>query len=525
MASNQQTPQSKPADLPGGDFEGCVAHFGDDPDVDDPEALCAWLEENGKEALADPNANEVLTSLGVEFVSAVDVPAQDSEWLIAKNASDPTGETHRWKTEVPVFVNKSYDDFDDAEASKDEDDGDKQIAFAPVLVPGEADKQGDIIPDHEIEKAAHGYLANHRKVDADHDLFDGKGTPVESWTLKRDMAFTKPDGTESREYPKGTWVMGIKFDDETWSRLKSGELGGLSIYGGAKPLDVAALRNATGVEASEAKSKGTDTDTTKMSNDDTDDDGADDGTDDVTKQLDAGSVSSMLEVFADKVDNGLSADASVKDFVNRLIEDGDVDETQLTGLSVFLDGSNGGGDMGDEADDGGDDTPDMPDENETELEMSNKSDDGGDGDVDATDDTTDADGGGAGLPDDTPEWAKSLSKDVRGSVDEVKSDVDSLRGRVDELETEVKGESLNDRMDDDDFEKRFKSFLGVDDDADTEAVRKAFREQVEDDDEPLSKSFDGIFDEDESTETTTAAKSAGRNAHSNIRMPNAEGDD
>lgn len=530
MASNHET-QSKPADLPGGDFDGCVAHFSDDENVDDPEALCAWLEDRGKEALADPNADELLTSLGVEFVSAVDTPAQSSEWLIAKNAEDPTGENHRWKTEVPVFVEKSYADFDEAETSKD--DGDRQIAFAPVLVPGEADKQGDVIPDHEIEKAAHGYLSNHRKVDADHDLFDGKGTPVESWTLKRDMSFVKPDGNESRTYPKGTWIMGIKFDDETWSRLKSGELSGLSIYGGAKPIDVAALRDDLGIEPTKTKSKGTDeSDTEQMSNENTDDDGTDgdggDGTEDVTKQLDAGTVSTMLEVFGDKVENGLSPDATVKDFVNALIDDGDVDETQLTGLSVFLDGSNGGGEP-DEAD-GGDAMAEAgaPDENEADLEMSNteKSADGGDTDgTDGTDDGASATVS-TDLPDDTPEWAKSLSEGVSKSVESVAEDVDSLRSRVDELETEVKGESLNDRMDDDDFEKRFKEFVGVEEDADTEAVRKAFREQIDaDDDEQLEKSFDGLFDEDGTDDAETTAKSAGRNAHSNIRMPNAESDD
>jgi len=519
MASNHET-QSKPADIPGGDFEGCVRHFADDPSVDDPEALCAWLEENGKEALADPNADELLTSLGVEFVSAVDTPAQSSEWLIAKNAEDPRGDTHRWKSEVPLFVAKSFADLDldDAEASKD--DGDKQIAFAPVLVPGEVDKQGDVIPDHEIEKAAHGYLADHRKVDTDHDLFDGKGTPVESWTLKRDMSFTKPDGNESRTYPKGTWIMGIQFDDDTWSRLKSGELSGLSIYGGAKPIDVAALRDTLGIEPTETKSKGT-SDTEQMSNDDnTDDDG---DTADVTKEVNAESVSSFLETFKGKIDDGLSPDATVEDFVRRLIDDGDVDETSVTGLSVFLDGgSSGDGEGIEDGDDGDDGMPDAPDENEAELEMSNKQKDADGDTADGTDDgSTDADGGV--LPDDTPEWAKSLSEDVTKSVESVRDDVDSIRSRVDDLEAEVKGENLNDRMDDDDFEKRFKEFVGVDEDADTDTVRKALKEQVEKgEDDTLDGSFDGLFD-DEGTDDVS--KSAGRNAHRNIRMADTEGDD
>jgi hypothetical protein len=154
--------------------------------------------------------------------------------------------------------------------------------------------------------------------------------------------------------------------------------------------------------------------------------------------------------------------------------------------------------------------------------MSNKSDGGGD----AVDDGS-TDGGA--LPDDTPEWAKSLSKDIRGSVDDVRDDVDTLSDRVDDLEKKVDDDPLNERMDDDDFEKRFKSVLGLDDDADTDTIRKAFREQVDDSDgdEPLAKSFEGIFDDDEDTtvDTDTTAKSAGRNPSANIRMPNAEGDD
>jgi len=70
-------------------------------------------------------------------------------------------------------------------------------------------------------------------VDTDHDLLDGKGVPIESWTLKEDSTFTLPDGTESREYPKGTWMMGVKFADEPWERIKDGDLSGFSIYGEA----------------------------------------------------------------------------------------------------------------------------------------------------------------------------------------------------------------------------------------------------------------------------------------------------
>jgi len=233
-------------------FDGCVDAMSDEADIDDPETFCGWLDSEGKEALDDPAADEVLTDLSVEYVSAVDEPAQDSEWLIAKNATAPDGNDHRWRSETRLYVAKRQSDT----AKMSDRDTPKKVAFAPVLVPKEADKQGDVIPRPTIETAAHEYLSEYRKVDSDHDLRDGKGTPVESWTLKSDTTFDIPGGGESRTYPKGTWVMGIKFADETWERITSGELSGLSIYGGARPVDVDSI---TAKCARTKMSDGTDT--------------------------------------------------------------------------------------------------------------------------------------------------------------------------------------------------------------------------------------------------------------------------
>lgn len=229
----KQTAGKKFPDYPFDTFDGCVAEMSGKPEIDDAQSFCGWLDSGGKQALQDPDAEEVLTELNVEYVSAVDEPAQDSEWLIAKDATDPDGSKHRWQTETRLYVSKSSKD----DVSADDDEV-KQVAFAPVLVPKEADKQGDVIPKPTIESAAHRYLTEYRKVDSDHDLHEGKGSPVESWTLKSDTAFDIPGKGESRTYPEGTWVMGIKFDDETWGRIQSGELNGLSIYGGAKPVDI-----------------------------------------------------------------------------------------------------------------------------------------------------------------------------------------------------------------------------------------------------------------------------------------------
>lgn len=247
--------QQKPVG-PFEDIEACVRHFEGDEEVDDPEALCGWMEENAGasavqeytpsedevqdlvEAMKEPAASSVLTNLEVTYVSGVGDPAQDSQWVMAKDATDQGAD---WGVTAPLVLAKGHVALADDEGDEQPDEAaqdEEQKAWAPVLIPNETDKQGDVIPPEAIEKAAHGFLAEARNVDTDHDLLEGKGTPIESWTLKEETTFTLPDGSESREYPKGTWMMGVEFIDKAWERVKSGELTGFSIYGEATEHDV-----------------------------------------------------------------------------------------------------------------------------------------------------------------------------------------------------------------------------------------------------------------------------------------------
>lgn len=496
-----QEPTGKP--FPGYDFDtfdGCVAAVGDEPSIEDPEGFCRWLDEEGKEALSDPNADEVLATVGVEFVSAVDEPAQDSEWLIAKDAEGPDGERHRWKSEATLYVRKG--------TSKDDDV--KQVAFAPVLIPKEADKQGDVIPAPAIEDAAHTYLAEYRKVDSDHDLRDGKGTPVESWTLKQDTTFEMPDGGDSRVYPEGTWVMGIKFDDETWKRVTSGELNGLSIYGGAKPVDVDALLGK-GITTDVDDDVEVDKSSENMADEPDPDEPGNDGEEQTSKQeLGADQVSAMLAEFASMVeDGGLSPGATVEDFVRSLIDSGSIDETQVTGLSVFLNGGGGGDEAPDEGDGMGEDEGDEEMSTDDGVELDADGDGGDDGDVDKSDgegDTEDVgksvDGDGGDVFDDAPEWAQAL-----------KSEVDDLREQVEDpprADRMESGDELSDRI--------AKDLTGKDD---PDVARKAIREQVEksDGDDGPSVSYDGITD-GEGADASASDESGGslHSAAANRRM-------
>jgi len=282
------------------DFDGCVAAFGDRDDVEDPEALCRWLEEHGEEALSDPNAEEILTGLTTEFVSSVDQPAQDSEWLIVKDATAPRS---RAKTvERPYVFPRAGDVGTTAKRNvaegridvrSENDDGERQIAYAAVLIPNDVDKQGDVIPPHEVERSAHEYLAEYRKADVDHDLQDGAGVPVESWILKDETTFDLPDGG-TRTYPEGTWIVGMRFDDDEWQRVKRGDLSGFSIYGGASPINVDDLRSA--VESAKSVTK---SDHETMTQSDTDPDGVAAGIDELKRMVKG--VADTVDAFDDRL--------------------------------------------------------------------------------------------------------------------------------------------------------------------------------------------------------------------------------
>ncbi len=225
------------------DHAACVAHFEDVDDVDDPEAACDLVAANPDLAmqydvedggiaqfmaeLENPDADSVLQDLQVTYVSGVEEPAQDSQWIMAKDADAAANAD--WGVTAPLVVRKA-------------DDGEQQKAWAPVLIPNETDKQGDVIPADEIEKAAHRFLAEFRNIDTDHDLLSGRGDPIESWTLKEASTFTLPDGGESREYPAGTWMLGVEFTDQAWQRVKSGDLTGFSIYGEAEEVPTEAFQ-------------------------------------------------------------------------------------------------------------------------------------------------------------------------------------------------------------------------------------------------------------------------------------------
>ncbi len=222
------------------DFDSCVVSMQNEGyDKESAKKICGALqseyEENGKESAKDllekikTHADNIITDLHLKLLSVVENPAQPSDIVLTKDDD----EDKDFKKEVPVLqpTEKTVKENNDDEPVIKLDNSDKQIVYAPAMVPNITDKQGDVIPAHVIEESAHGFIKNDGGVDTDHDLIEGKGQVVESWILKTDREFKLHDSGKTKKYPKGTWMVGVQLKDEAWERVQNGELTGFSIYG------------------------------------------------------------------------------------------------------------------------------------------------------------------------------------------------------------------------------------------------------------------------------------------------------
>ena len=107
-------------------------------------------------------------------------------------------------------------------------DDDRQLAYGEVYLPMIPDSQGDFMTEIEIEKMAHRFMKNQLLygVDTEHDMADNGCVVVESFIAREG----DPD------FIKGAWVAAISVPDEIWPLVKSGELGGFSMYGGGERI-------------------------------------------------------------------------------------------------------------------------------------------------------------------------------------------------------------------------------------------------------------------------------------------------
>ena len=119
-------------------------------------------------------------------------------------------------------------------------DEEKRILISPALIPNKQIFRHDPNTDSDyyvyfsketVRKASELYLKNnnHHKATYQHqDRVSGVLT-VESWIKEGDMDKSKMFGFD---LPNGTWFVKMRIDnDDLWSKIKDGELRGLSIEG------------------------------------------------------------------------------------------------------------------------------------------------------------------------------------------------------------------------------------------------------------------------------------------------------
>lgn len=123
-------------------------------------------------------------------------------------------------------------------ASEKVEKKEERFVLGVVLEPEEVDSQEDIYNEEEIRKAAHGYLEGYRSgnyVGIQHAGVDytSKIFVLESYIAPVDFEIPQPGGTVEK-VKKGTWLMGFRVnDDATWTKVRKGEITGLSIGGSA----------------------------------------------------------------------------------------------------------------------------------------------------------------------------------------------------------------------------------------------------------------------------------------------------
>jgi hypothetical protein len=103
-------------------------------------------------------------------------------------------------------------------------DDELQIVWGEVYAPGYPDSQGDFMTAATVRDMAYGFMRKGAldAIDTQHDQEKNGSYIVESFIAREN------DPT----FIQDAWVIGVKVpDDETWGKIKKGELNGFSIDG------------------------------------------------------------------------------------------------------------------------------------------------------------------------------------------------------------------------------------------------------------------------------------------------------
>ncbi|MEC1652045.1 XkdF-like putative serine protease domain-containing protein [Bacillus vallismortis] len=152
-----------------------------------------------------------LVNAKITHVSYVDKAANQKQFFFMKSEKQPD-----FQKEIKVLT-------------KAEDE--KKLVYGIVYEPDIPDAHGDFMTTAEIEKAAHGFLKDARKIDKQHDFQGGVGEVVESYVAPADFE------VNGENIKKGSWVLVTKASDEVWEQIKKGDITGYSMAGTAETIE------------------------------------------------------------------------------------------------------------------------------------------------------------------------------------------------------------------------------------------------------------------------------------------------
>lgn len=108
----------------------------------------------------------------------------------------------------------------------------ERIVLGVVMEPDEKDTQGDQQTAEEIEKASNWFMEKAQRVmiitDENHDDDDFEVVLLQNFLAPVDMI------VNTEIIKKGTWLQAVRLDEDTWEKVKSGELTGFSVDGSAR---------------------------------------------------------------------------------------------------------------------------------------------------------------------------------------------------------------------------------------------------------------------------------------------------
>lgn len=152
------------------------------------------------------NKAYAITDAKISFVSLVNKAANRKEFLIVKGDNGEANFTTNCKI---LKTDKS-----------------NHYVTGIVYEPMTEDAHGNYMTENEIQKAAYWFAKNGNQCDIQHNFEKLENSAVvESYVTKCDMEIG------GQPIKKGTWMMTVEIDDDTFEKVEKGELTGFSMGG------------------------------------------------------------------------------------------------------------------------------------------------------------------------------------------------------------------------------------------------------------------------------------------------------